>query len=355
MGASTQDAPSESSMTLGDKSHDAGLHAAAEPKTADEKDASPYSAPSSRRPSMTRIPSQNQETEANIIPEPENVAEADLEKGGLKPPQPAGSGINPADFPDGGWEAWLVVFGGWCGLFCTFGLVNCIGVFEEYYIHGPLSAYDQGTVSWIPSVQVWAMSFFGIFFGRVFDSYGPRWLLIIGTVFYVFGLMMTSLASQYYQFFLAQSVCAAIGSSAVFNACMASVVSWFFKNRAAAFGVMVSGSSMGGVVLPIMMDRMINEVGFPWAIRAVAFLFLFLLTIACFTVRSRLPPRPKPLVLAEYFNGFREPAFSLTVIACFLFFWGMFLPFNYIILQAQQAGMDPALVPYLLPIINAVR
>jgi predicted MFS family arabinose efflux permease len=180
-------------------------------------------------------------------------------------------------------------------------------------------------------------------------------MLIVGTVVYVFGLFMTSLATEYYQFFLAQSLVSAVGSSAVFTACMNSVVSWFFRRRAAAFGVMVSGSSLGGVVLPIMMNRLTESVGFPWALRAVAFLFLGLCGVAALTVRSRLPPRPRPLVVSEYFVGFREPAFALLLLANFLFFWGMFLPFNFIILQAEQVGLDPALLPYLLPIINAVR
>jgi MFS family permease len=48
------------------------------------------------------------------------------------------------------------------------------------------------------------MFFFGPIIGKVFDSYGPRYLLIVGTFLEVFGLMMTSLASEYYQFILAQ-------------------------------------------------------------------------------------------------------------------------------------------------------
>lgn len=189
----------------------------------------------------------------------------------------------------------------------------------------------------------------------MFDNFGPRWLLVFGTITYVFGLMMVSLSTQYYQFFLAQGVVSAIGSSAIFNACMASVVSWFHRRRAAAFGIMVSGSSLGGVILPIMMNHMIVKVGYPWAIRAVAFLFLFLCSLACLTVRSRLPPRPKPLVIDDYLSGFRQLSFVLTVAAAFFFFLGMFLPFNYIILQAEANGMDPNLTAYLLPIINAVR
>lgn len=32
---------------------------------------------------------------------------------------------DPKSFPDGGWEAWLVVSGAFCVLFCSFGWINC--------------------------------------------------------------------------------------------------------------------------------------------------------------------------------------------------------------------------------------
>jgi len=35
------------------------------------------------------------------------------------------TGPNPNDYPDGGFEAWLVVFGGFCAVFCGFGWINC--------------------------------------------------------------------------------------------------------------------------------------------------------------------------------------------------------------------------------------
>lgn len=166
--------------------------------------------------------------------------------------------------------------------------------------------------------------------------------------------MMVSLAKEYYQIFLAQSLVASIGSSAVFNASMSCLVSWFLKKRAAAYGIMVSGSSFGGVVLPIMMNKLIVQIGFPWMMRTIAFLFLALLIIACLTVKSRLPPRPRPFVFQEYLDTFKELPMVLTIGGFFFFFWGMFLPFNYIILQAQAAGVSASLVPYILPILNAV-
>lgn len=98
---------------------------------------------------------QQSETEISGAGEQISLTNLDVEAGGKAPPPPMG------DFPDGGIEAWLVVFGGWCALFCTFGLINCMGVFEQYYLAGPLKQYDASAVSWIPSVLVFLMIFCG--------------------------------------------------------------------------------------------------------------------------------------------------------------------------------------------------
>ncbi|KAF5022438.1 hypothetical protein F66182_5523 [Fusarium sp. NRRL 66182] len=326
-------------------------------ETADESNLQPFTTTDPEKQA-----SQNREAEADTYPEPANAVVADLERGQddekEKQSQVSAAGLPsqtaPPDFPDGGLEAWLVVFGGWCGMFCTFGLINCVGVFQRYYVSGPLSSYGNSSVSWIMSVQVFFMTFCGAIFGHVFDSFGPKYILWCGTIAYVFGLMMVSLSKEYYQFFLAQSIVASIGSSAVFNSCMSSLVTWFFRRRATAFGIMVSGSSVGGVVLPIMMDKMITSVGFPWMMRTMAFMFLLLLSIASCTVKSRLPPRPKPFVFMEYVRGLRELPMMVTTTGFFLTMIGMFLPFNYVLLQAEAAGMSATLIPYLLPILNAV-
>lgn len=55
------------------------------------------------------------ETDANIFPEAEGLAEADIEKTSNDNHETpvVNDGSNPADFPDGGMEAWLVVLGSW--------------------------------------------------------------------------------------------------------------------------------------------------------------------------------------------------------------------------------------------------
>ena len=186
--------------------------------------------------------------------------------------------------------------------------------------------------------------------------------------------MMTSISTEYYQFILAQGICSPIGASAIFYPAMSSVSTWFFRNRALAFGVMASGSSLGGVsftithrftskfdadptlqvIFPILVQRLIPRIGFPWAMRVAAFLILGMLILANLTVKSRIPPSPRPFRFMDFVAPLYEIPFTLIVLASFFFFFGIFLPFNYIILEAPVvAGMSPDLASYLLAILNA--
>lgn len=60
------------------------------------------------------------------------------------------------------------------------------------------------------------MVFAGILVGKIFDDYGPAVLLGVGTFMHVFGLMMVSISTAYYQILLSQSICSGIGASMVF-------------------------------------------------------------------------------------------------------------------------------------------
>ena len=81
------------------------------------------------------------ETEAHIMIETEKEPqELDLEKveeAAQKPPLPGG--IDPASFPDGGWEAWLAVSGAFACLFCSFGWIN--GPLNPLSSHGQRERY----------------------------------------------------------------------------------------------------------------------------------------------------------------------------------------------------------------------
>ena len=196
------------------------------------------------------------------------------------------------------------------------------------------------------------MFFLGPCIGYFYDAHGPRYILLFGTFLHVFGIMMTSLSSEYYQFILAQGICSAAGASMCFYPAMSTISSWFFHRRAAAFGVIAAGSSTGGVIFPIMVSHLIPKIGFGWTMRVCGFLILGMMTIANLTVRSRIPPHPKPFNIYHFLRPLKEKPYLLTTIGAFLFFFAMFLPINYIILEAGTLGMSPRLAGYLVPILN---
>lgn len=104
-----------------------------------------------------------------------------------------------------------------------------------------------------------------------------------------------------------------------------------------------------------MVTRLLPQVGFPWVMRTCAFLFLFLLIIAIFTVEARTPPKPKPWELAAFFRPLRERAFLLNTIGLFCFSWGLFVPFNFLVLEAQYQGVSAELANYQIAILNGAR
>lgn len=92
-----------------------------------------------------------------------------------------------------------------------------VGSFQAYWEVGPLKDYSSSTIAWILSLQLFFVFALGPVVGILFDKYGPRPLMIGGTLLHVFGLMMASLASKYYQFLLSQGVCSAIGAACLYS------------------------------------------------------------------------------------------------------------------------------------------
>ncbi|KAM6510901.1 hypothetical protein FSOLCH5_011347 [Fusarium solani] len=254
-------------------------------------------------------------------------------------PSPDGPPDGP---PDGGAAAWLVVLGAWCCSFSSPGWINSVGSFQQYYEVGPLKGYSSSTIAWIPSLQIFFLFALGPVVGILFDKYGPRPLIIGGTLLHVFGLMMASLARTYYQFILSQGVS------------LACMTTWFFKRRGAAMGIMATGSSVGGVIFPIMISRMIKSTGYPWAMRTAAFLILGLQTIAILTVRPRTKPAPKKIPAGRYAAPFTEIPFVILLLGIFVLTYGIFIPIDYLAVQAfQEAHVSEEMAQYLVSIFNA--
>ena len=178
---------------------------------------------------------------------------------------------------------------------------------------------------------------------------------------------MLSLAdtSHYYQLLLSQGFGMGIGGGLILVPAISVQAHHWKKRRALAMGItftgpslfalfsripcltQASGSSIGGIVFPIMLNQLLHgNAGFKWGVRASGFLTLGLLVIANCIMTTRIPKgrvsRPKLDILKKL----ADVPYTIAIVGCvldtahyvldepgstnanriFLIFWGMFLP-----------------------------
>lgn len=163
---------------------------------------------------------------------------------------------------------------------------------------------------------------------------------------------MISLCREYWQFMLTQGVLTGTIMAFLQLPAMGAVSQFFDKKRAAALGVVVSGSSIGGVVIPIALSKLLNgsSIGFGWSVRIIGFLIMPFMFFSTITVKAHLPPRPTNFFIGAAFKNTR---FVLLIASLFFMMLGMFTPLFFIPTYAVSRGVETTLASYLLAIVNA--
>jgi hypothetical protein len=101
-------------------------------------------------------------------------------------------------YPEGGREAWLVVFGAFCGLTASLGIYNTSGVFSAVLSHVILPGESPSKLGWLFSIYAFVTWICGVQIGPTFDVMGPRYLIIAGTVCTIIGIFTMSVSTGMY-------------------------------------------------------------------------------------------------------------------------------------------------------------
>ena len=258
----------------------------------------------------------------------------------------------PSPPPNGGTAAWLHVLGSALLYFNTWGISNAFGVYQTYYESGALFHESSSDISWIGSIAAFMLLITGVIAGPLYDRGYMRTLLLTGSFMVVFGYMMLSICRNYWEVLLAQGFVVGIGTGLLFVPCVAVLPQYFSTRLGMAVGIAVAGSSLGGVIYPIVLYQLIGTIGFGWATRVVGFIALGTLVVPTCILRQRIqPPKVRAFFDKTAFTDLGFLAFVLVTLVAFMSLFCILFYISYFALDQHITNEKMAF--YLVPIFNA--
>ena len=116
--------------------------------------------------------------------------------------------------------------------------------------------------------------------GKLYDRYGPRWVIFVSTVLLAGGYMCTALVRSLWQFYLFYGILTAVGTGGASVPLIASLMSkWFEKRRGLAISLALSGTCLGQFLLVPIFNRFVLT--YSWRI---SYLFIGLIILVLNTI-----------------------------------------------------------------------
>ncbi|KAI0879155.1 major facilitator superfamily domain-containing protein [Hypoxylon argillaceum] len=238
---------------------------------------------------------------------------------------------------DGGKDAWLFL----AAVFVVDGLVwgfpFAFGVFQNYYnSHQPFAGQ--------PSIVVIGTSSMGIMyltapiimgFAQSFGRW-TRWNPLIGLVIMALALALSSFATSTTHLILSQGILYGLGGGISHCSCIVLLGEWFVNRKGLAYGIMWSGTGLAGVVLPLLLESLLDSLDFRNTLRLWAGLMIVLAAPLTFFIKPRLPPSATSHVRRFNLWFLVSPAFLVYQTANIVESMGFFLPSIYLPTYASR-------------------
>lgn len=158
---------------------------------------------------------------------------------------------------------------------------------------------------------------FGFIAGWLIDRYGPRWLMILGSLLMgisLVGLSFSGSLPMFYLFWIFNALGYVFGGPLP---CQVLVSRWFDKNRGKAMGIAYLGVGTGGALVPLISAGLEKELGWHLALAALGILIVLIaLPMAWFIKEPKLKVEGKTpaQTMVPIRNILRNPYFYLLAI-----------------------------------------
>jgi sugar phosphate permease len=165
-----------------------------------------------------------------------------------------------------------------------------------FALYGPPFFYDFMTkeFGWSRSVvtsgnamgKLLVAPLFGFLAGWLIDTYGPRKLMLTGTLFAgtaLIGLSLSSSLGMFYLFYVFNALGYVFGGPLP---CQVLISRWFDKNRGKAMGIAYLGIGTGGALVPLISAALEKNLGWHMALASLGLLIVIIAFPLAFFIRE---------------------------------------------------------------------
>lgn len=178
-------------------------------------------------------------------------------------------------------------------------------------------------------------------------------LLICGSLANVLSYLLLAECTEYWHFMLCLSILGGISSAVVTTVGIAVLSHWFYRRRALASGLCMSGSSAGGAIIPLILRTLLKKYGWTWSMRTIAFMALGCYILGIALVKGRLPVGTKGRATID-FAAFKSPRLCFLAVAVFAFEFIIFGCAALLPTYVRYTGRSQDMQFYSLTVLNGM-
>lgn len=191
---------------------------------------------------------------------------------------------------------WVIVVAG--------GLLSCVAIGAMFSLPVFLQPIARDTgwsvagISTAMTVAFLAMALGSMMWGNLSDRYGPRVVVLSGTVILTVGLALASQASSLLMFQAVFGLIVGGGTAAIFAPMMAAVTGWFDTHRSLAVSLVSAGMGVAPMTMSPLAGWLVTTYDWRSAMLIIAVLAIVLMLPAALLVR-RAPALEQAAVAEE--------------------------------------------------------
>ncbi|PWN41611.1 MFS general substrate transporter [Ceraceosorus guamensis] len=208
-----------------------------------------------------------------------------------------GQGIELAPV-DGGVQAWTFVAAGAMYEMIAWGQSYSYGIFENYHkndIRSPLyGKASPAATSAIGTLVIAGLHFAPFLLRGTFRTYPHlvKTSAIVATVLSAASLLVASFVpSNVGALLFLQGIFYGLTGGVGFALVVLWIPQWFDERMGTANGIIFSGSGLGGTIFPLVLNKLLQRVGFAWTLRVMSLYSLILAGGSILLLKPRLPVR----------------------------------------------------------------